>query len=50
VNIAREPVLGASLGRMRGEMGVFDLDKKQFIPTGGVSDPAEEASRRHQAA
>lgn len=44
VNIAREAVLGASLGRMRGQMAVYDLAKGKEIKTGGKFDPA--AKRR----
>lgn len=49
-NIVREETLAKSLGRKRQQVGVFNLATKEFIPTGGKTDPARAVSKRHKAA
>ncbi len=50
VNITREATLGKSLGRMRGQIAVYDLGKGEEIKTGGTTDPARAVTNRHKAA
>lgn len=45
VNIASGELLGKSLGRMRGQIAIYDLAKQKELLTGGKFDPAAKKRR-----